>query len=102
MAQTVKSLEQRIRDKAKEDLIKSIQAALISLNQLCGHGDTKTGWKFKGHDSEVEIGHVLQSLPKLLLEQMLPRAENDALEAFMKQADHLQEQLDDLRHQVQS
>jgi hypothetical protein len=103
MAQTVQSIEQRLREKARKELEERINDALSPVEVLLRVGQAiDVPAVLDKNGSPYSAAFLLVQVRKALIEKYQSQAEEDAIKAFLEKVDQLQVELDELKEEVRA
>lgn len=94
-----KTLDQRIRDRASEQLHREIDSAVYDIKKMAGEHRWLPVINLAGG---VRVDDVLDWINKTIFEAMNPKRQGDAIAEFIAKVDGLQSQVEELRESVEA
>ena len=106
MEQTIKTLEQRLLDRSKNDLNNEVKEAIDPAKTLlnrCYKLDLPLTITVKDERGErpergtVSAYTVLEELHKAIVAELLPKRQNEDIQKFLAHVENMQQQINELR-----
>lgn len=102
MATTTKTIDERIREKARKELLQNIDAAFLPATRMigsCGQSTMVAGYA-REEGRPAYASDNMAAIKKAVFSALVDSAEERAVAEFIQQVDTLQDQLNDIRHDI--
>jgi hypothetical protein len=97
MPENIETLDQKIRKKAREDLANEVRRTFGKVAHFADRAGTFAGTSLQGPSGKFNIGACLDAAEIAIVRELTPRAEQEAIDAFLNRVDTLQKQVNELR-----